>query len=80
MNTYKELAIDTLALTRGHGLILDLSGTYNKRIRQELMQRLTGQKLPLAKCGVTALNSEYLRVFHIPRGTIRDEENRLSEA
>ena len=31
------------------------SGNTNKKARQELMQILTGEKIPVAKCGVHAL-------------------------
>ncbi len=37
-----------------------LSGDSQRKTRQALMQALTGQKLPMAKCGVSALEQAYL--------------------
>ncbi len=35
-----------------------LSGDSNKKLRQAIMQELTGQKIPVAKCGMNAILDE----------------------
>lgn len=40
----------------------DYSGNYNKKIRQEIMQKLTGEKIPVAKCGVNTIIDKILEL------------------
>ena len=37
-----------------------LSGPHRKKVRQEYMKFLTGNDLPVSKCGITALTKEIL--------------------
>lgn len=46
--------------TLGHYVIWDLAGDANKSIRQSIMTVLLGiGKIPVAKCGVTAMAKEF---------------------
>lgn len=38
-----------------HSAVLDLAGPGKKKLRQEYMLFLTGDKLPVVKCGVNAI-------------------------
>jgi len=40
-----------------------LSGNHNKSMRQELMHDLTGIKMPVSKCGITALELQLKNRF-----------------
>ena len=44
-----------------------LSGNNNKKTRQKLIQLLTGNKLPLAKCGITTIRKIFYDHYK-PRG------------
>ncbi len=46
-------------MTRGTFAMFHMAGDSRSTQRQELMQALTGQKLPKAKCGITALQSGF---------------------
>jgi cytochrome P450 len=59
MNTVSDLPAIRAALREyiPRGNVWALSGSANARQRQALMLALTGQKLPQAKCGVTAISA-----------------------
>ena len=38
-----------------NGDIYSLAGPHNKKLRQELIYQLTGDKKPIAKCGIHAI-------------------------
>lgn len=45
-----------------------LCGPYNSKVRQEVMRLATGQKLPVAKCGVNALETALQTALNVPNG------------
>ena len=57
-----------LALLKSHSRNcdpLDLAGPSRKEIRRNVMQHLTGKRLPLAKCGVTAITTTFKNALAI---------------
>ena len=75
MNELTE-AIKTLGKYSKWYDVRDLSGRQFVRVRQALMQTLTGQKLPQSKCGVNALEAEMYKQANITqncRACMQDE-------
>lgn len=55
--------------------VWNLVGPRNADFRQHLMIAITGQKLPLAKCGVTAIHSALEERFpHVHLATCKAKE------
>jgi len=57
----KEFQMDLLQFQMNVSMFL--AGNHNKRRRQELIQRLTGEKRPVTKCGLTAVTFELNKEF-----------------
>jgi hypothetical protein len=47
---------------------VQLSGDANKSIRQEVMQELTGEKIPVAKCGINAIADAAVQIAQEAKG------------
>ena len=63
MNLQALSAIDFLRQHRREWNMWGFAGPSRAELRQELMRRLTGKKLPKAKCGINALESELYSVL-----------------
>jgi len=57
----------------------DLMGDANKERRRQVMQALTGQRLPLAKCGVTVVQAHLARHLGCPEANAADVEKAFAE-
>ena len=70
-----ENARQIVALAQTHGAMMmgtqipgNLCGPYNSKVRQQVMLLATGQKLPVAKCGVYALEAALQAALNVPQG------------
>jgi len=65
-----------------HGDTSALSGPHNGKLRQRIMLAITGAKLPIAQCGVNALQAAALRYAGISAtaGTCSRDRDRLLAA
>lgn len=75
MNVTPSLA--TLILAECNGIIFNLAGPANRITRQQIMSELTGQRVPIAKSGVHAIDKALRECFGIKEGTIREQERKL---
>lgn len=46
-------------------LVWNLAGPHHKKTRQTVMEALTGERLPVAQCGVTAIVSQFAKKFGV---------------
>lgn len=51
-----------------HGQTGNIMGPHNRQNRQRLMLAITGEKRPVSKCGVTAIESEIWSALGITHG------------
>lgn len=56
-----------------------LMGPSMRHVRQRLMQALTGQKLPVSKCGVNAVESAAVKAFGIVATCAADGYNQIAK-
>jgi len=70
-------SIAILKLTRGD--IYNLAGDRNRKLRQELMYQLTGEKLPIAKCGITAIEKIVYNFLNVSGEAGYHKEKALKE-
>ena len=43
--------------SRSHIICMNVAGPANKQLRQAIVKRLTGQDLPVSKCGITYIEN-----------------------
>jgi len=72
---------DTLKSISTHGYAradMQMSGNRNKELRRQVMLELTGEKLPLAKCGINAIYKTLCDAYNITTGCHAEREERLT--
>ncbi len=52
-------------------------GPYAKQVRQNIMQALTGAKVPVSKCGATAVRDALFARFNVPSDCLAGMEDSL---
>lgn len=78
MATLNRAALETLERYRFRAR--NMSGPDNAAARQSLMLAITGQKLPKAKCGITAVDSEIRAILKPGRDCQAREEHEMESA
>lgn len=78
MSTLTRTALETLERYRFRAW--NMSGPHNAAARQSLMQAITGQKLPKAKCGITAIDSEIRAILKPASDCQAREEHEMESA
>lgn len=79
MTTRNEALAMVRSNTRGTCCPWELAGPHFKKIRQKIMHGLTGEKLPIAKCGVTAIERTLIDISKVEGNCAAVREKNLAE-
>ncbi|MEK7704319.1 MAG: hypothetical protein AAB426_05120 [Myxococcota bacterium] len=63
------------AYTAGHFNFHMLAGDAKKTVRKQVMEALLEQKMPIAKCGITAMRQAFHEALGVQRDCIAREDD-----